>query len=86
MPAAVGSAAGLLLGHIYFALLWLSVERLVIGNRPLGAAATFVLRAGAAISVFLLLATWNAAAALGGLAGFTLARYWLKARVEVRLS
>jgi hypothetical protein len=82
LVGAVGIAAGLLLGRIYFELLWRSAEGLAVGGHPLGAGIALVLRVAAAAGVLWLLARWHPVAVLGGLAGFTLARLIFKLRAE----
>lgn len=78
-----GAVAGLLLGLAYFAHMKRTCGGLLNGASLLLPVAETIVRFAAAIAAFALLMRWGAPAAIGGLAGFTVARLWVLARMEV---
>jgi len=77
--AATGATVGLLLGVVYFMHIRSMAERYVSGAPPWHAAAATLARICCAGVTFFLLTRWSAAAAICGLAGFTVARQWVVA-------
>jgi N-ATPase, AtpR subunit len=83
MIMAGGAVAGLLLGLAYFAHMKRTCGLMLNGASPLMPVAETIVRFAGAIAAFALLMGWGAPAAIGGLAGFTVARQWVLARIEV---
>jgi N-ATPase, AtpR subunit len=78
----VGTVAGLLLGVAYFAHLRRTASLYVHGAAPMRAVAETLARVAGALLLFFLLARCSAAAAIGGLVGFSIGRQWVVAKTE----
>jgi len=78
-----GTLAGLAVGVAYFALLQWSIAG-YMGASPLRTPLLLTaLRFGLAAAAFWLLVQWSAAAAIGGLLGFTLARFGVRSTMRL---
>jgi F1F0 ATPase subunit 2 len=77
----LAALAGVALGLVYFGGLWWTVRRLQIWRQPHWALlASFVVRAGLVLPVFVLLALRGALPLVFALLGFLAARFALQAR------
>lgn len=77
-----GISVGLLLGLVYFAHLRHTSARILSDASPGQVAAAVLMRIGLAALVFYVLTRFGSIAAIGGLAGFTIARNRALARID----